>query len=266
MYNPDFDYSAFAGKGFLPRLRALTGVTGYRMKNKGTGTVVRDMLLMASRPHFFALNVFYMLTFMWSIGLNTTLILFLEPPPPAGYGFSNLTVALFYIAPMLASLIGELFGHWFNDFIANRHIRRSGGTYDAEVRLWTLYVSVVFLVAGLVLFGYGLKLHLPWIALVMAWAFYMFGVVTETVAITAYALDVFPDYGVEAAAIIGIFRTSGGFIVNYFQVEWATSAGPVTAFGIEAGIVAASFLLVLAAHFMGQSWRGKYPFPPAKTH
>lgn len=74
----------------------------------------------------------------------------------------------------------------------------------------------------------------------------------------------FPDYGVEAAAIINIFRSSGGFIVNYFQVEWATSAGPVTAFGIEAGIVSAAFLLVLGVQVMGRTWRGKYPFPVVK--
>jgi hypothetical protein len=51
-------------------------------------------------------------------------------------------------------------------------------------------------------------------------------------------LDVFPDHGVEAAAIINIFRTSGGFIVNYFQVSWAASSGPIVSFGSEAGIVA----------------------------
>jgi hypothetical protein len=38
---------------------------------------------------------------MWSIGLNTTLTLFLSPPPPEGYGYSSLIVALLYLSPMV---------------------------------------------------------------------------------------------------------------------------------------------------------------------
>lgn len=81
-------------------------------------------------------------------------------------------------------MIGELFGHWFNDFIANRSIRRSGGAYEAEVRLWMLWISLPFLIAGLVFFGFALKDRLSWVSLCFAWGFYQFGMVTATVAIT----------------------------------------------------------------------------------
>jgi hypothetical protein len=50
-------------------------------------------------------SVFYLLTFMWSIGLNTTLTLFLAPPPPEGYGYSSLTIALFYLSPMVSYVV-----------------------------------------------------------------------------------------------------------------------------------------------------------------
>jgi len=43
------------------------------------------------------------------------LVLFLYPPPQSGgYGFSNLAAGLFYIAPMTAVIVGELFGHFFS--------------------------------------------------------------------------------------------------------------------------------------------------------
>ena len=58
--------------------------------------------------------VFYMATFMWAVGINQTLVLFLYPPAPVGYGFSNLAAGLFYIAPMSAVIVGELFGHFFS--------------------------------------------------------------------------------------------------------------------------------------------------------
>jgi hypothetical protein len=75
-------------------------------------------------------------------------------------------------------------------------------------------------------------------------------------------LDVFPDHGVEAAAIINIFRTSGGFIVNYFQVSWAASSGPIVSFGSEAGIVAVAFCLVLLVQIFGAKSRERFPSPP----
>lgn len=80
--------------------------------------------------------------------------------------------------------MGELFGHWFNDFIANRYIRKSGGAFEPEVRLWTVYISSAFLIAALVLYGHGIERHWTWIGLIVAWAMYSFGIVTATVAIT----------------------------------------------------------------------------------
>ncbi|KAJ9502160.1 hypothetical protein H2202_002224 [Exophiala xenobiotica] len=244
----------------------LVGVTGYQAHYKGVGKTMTALLIMVLRPHFVALCFFYLLTFAWSIGLNTTLTLFLAPPPPEGYGYSSLTIALFYISPMIAAVVGELFGHWFNDFIANRHIRASGGTYEPEVRLWTVYISTAFLIGGLVFYGFGIERHMQWIALIMAWAMYSFGIVTATVAITAYGLDIFPHHGVEAAAIINMFRTSGGFIVNYFQVDWALKSGGVVSFGTEAGIVAAAFLLVVAVQLLGSKSRAKFHSPPKYEH
>jgi len=247
---------------WLIHFEKLVGITGYKAHYKGVGETVTALGVMVSRPHFLALCVFYMLTFMWSIGLNTTLSLFLEPPPPAGYGYSGRTIALFYLSPMIGSVVGELFGHWFNDFIANGYIRRSGGAFEPEVRLWTTYISSAFMIAALVIYGFGIERHWEWIALIMAWAMYSFGIVTATVAITAYALDVFPHHGVEAAAIINIFRCSGGFIVNYFQVDWALNSGAANSFGAEAGIVAAAFLMVVAVQIFGASSRTKFPSPP----
>ena len=59
--------------------------------------------------------VFYQSTFMWAVGINQSLVLFLSPTPEAGgYGFSNLAAGLFYIAPMSAIMVGALFGYFFS--------------------------------------------------------------------------------------------------------------------------------------------------------
>jgi len=51
-------------------------------------------------------------------GIDQTLVLFLYPPAPVGYGFSNLAAGLFYIAPMSAVIVGELFGHFFSNSLS----------------------------------------------------------------------------------------------------------------------------------------------------
>src|SRR5271170_6829022 len=51
--------------------------------------------------------------------------------------------------------------------------------------------------------------------------------------VPAYALDVFPDTAVQASALLNIFRTTGGFIVNYFQVQWAQKNGAAASFGTQ---------------------------------
>jgi MFS family permease len=110
------------------KIQMLSGY--YGAKCQGRTTVwqsTKDLAYLLTRPYFTFINgttrfcdiadllVFYMLTFMWAVGINQTLVLFLYPPPEAGgYGFSNLAAGLFYISPMVAVIVGELFGHFFS--------------------------------------------------------------------------------------------------------------------------------------------------------
>jgi hypothetical protein len=66
---------------------------------------------------------------------------------------------------------------------------------------------------------------------------------------------------VEAAAIVNLWRVLGGFIVNYFQVEWATSFGAENSFGTEAGIVGGAFAFVIMVQVFGRRWRARFPGP-----
>lgn len=103
--------------GFIGRFNQLVGINGFKTYRGGVAKVVGDMLLITTRPQLLFLcgkstltsrwpvlttsKVFYMCSFMWSIGINATLVLFVSPPPPIGFGYSNLKVSLMYIAPMV---------------------------------------------------------------------------------------------------------------------------------------------------------------------
>ena len=65
-----------------------------------------------------------------------------------------------YFTPIVAGLIGELWGHFFNDWLADRYINKHHGLFEPEVRLWQNTIALIPLVCGLVLLGYTFARHL----------------------------------------------------------------------------------------------------------
>lgn len=203
-----------------------------------------------------------MVLFMWAIGLVTTVSQFMYPPPSS---FSPTAVGLFYLAPTTGAIIGELWGHWFNDWNCNRYIRAHGGSYRPENRLWGCYVPLILGTAALILFGQGLQHALPWPILAVAWAMYTTAQLSATVAISAYCLDSFPMHSAIAASVINFWRTTGGFCVVYFQLKWVARNGAGASFGTQAAILAASFVTIVMVQVWGKGWRSKYPPPKAEN-
>ena len=78
-----------------------------------------------------------------------------------------------------------------------------------------------------------------------------------TVALNAYNLDSYPEASGEVSSWINFSRTTGGFIVSYFQVSWATSVGAKASFGTQAAICGAAFVLILVLLKFGKQLRLK---------
>ena len=152
---------------------------------------------------------------MWAVGINqTSAILFATPTIAGGYGFSQNAVGYLFFAPILGVILGEVFGHFVNDWIAAQYIRKHQGVFMPETRLKPVYLAGAFMVPGLVLIGQALHHHLHWIAIVFGWAMFVFGCMVASVAITAYAVDSYPNAAGEVSALINLFRLLGGFSVG----------------------------------------------------
>jgi len=195
---------------------------------------------------------------MWTIGMVSTISMFVLPPPPMGYGFSYVALSMLYFAPMAGTMLAEFWGHWFNDVLARRFRQPEG-------RLVAVYPAAVLGAAGLVLFGQTLENRLSWVALAFGWAMLCFCTLACMTAISAYLLDCFPDHAALAAAWINCWRVVGGFAVVYFQMEWVHGSGPATAFGYQAVVIAATTMAVSATQIWGSCWRETYP-PPVVEH
>ncbi|KPM42937.1 hypothetical protein AK830_g3620 [Neonectria ditissima] len=210
------------------------------------------------KPPVFIILVAYLLFFAWAIGINiTTAILFGTPREFGGYGYSYNAVGFLYFSPIVGILLGEIFGHFFNDAIARRYAKKHHGVFEPEARLNMIYISSVFMIIGLVVLGQALLHHVSVGAVIMGWGLHSFGIMTASVAVTAYVLDSYPTAPAEVSGWSNFARAIGGFGVGYFQQPWGAKVGYGESFGTQAGIVAAGVVLVAMVHRFGHSLRVK---------
>jgi hypothetical protein len=199
-----------------------------------------------------------MLSFMWSIGINiTSSILFATPEEDGGYGFNSKAVGFLYLTPIVGVSLGEFFGHFFNDFLANRYIRTHHGIFKPEARLWTNYIATFFMVPGLIIVGQALEKHLHYWVIVVGWGMYVFGLMLASVAITTYALDSYPTRSGEVSCFLNFARVGGGFTVGYFQQPWGEKDGYGVSFGVQAVLVGSAFAILICLHIFGATMRAK---------
>jgi hypothetical protein len=199
-----------------------------------------------------------LITFMWAVGINqTSAILFATPVKAGGYGFSEKSVGFLFFTPIVSVILGELFGHFVNDFLAIRYVRKHAGVFKPEARLPPIYFAAFFVIPGLVLIGQSLQKHLTWVAIVFGWGMYVFGYMIMSVAITAYALDSYPTGSGEVSSLINFARLIGGFSVGYFQLAWGLKSGFNVSFGVQAALVAAAVMIIPVLHVYGPRMRAK---------
>ena len=119
---------------------------------------------------------------------------------------------------------------------------------------------------GLVLYGLILNFHKSWVGLAFGWILMGVGKVGSTVyvypiflsisqglgaftdtfrAITAFALEKYPDHSTSVSAIINMWRTCGGFSVSYYQPAWIKRNGAGIVFGIQAAVVSAATIITI---------------------
>ncbi|KAH7882827.1 MFS general substrate transporter [Phlebopus sp. FC_14] len=232
--------------GIRYRFETLIGITGYRLAKyrSSWSEVAWACLRVLWRPQFIFIAIFEAFVFGFSIGLNVTNVVFLGTPSPVGFGYSKYIVAGAYATPIVAVVIGEIVGRYTNDWIMTVSIRRNAGIFQPESRLWACYLAMPLYLCGFLVMGAGIQ-HLNIAGLILGWGIAEIAVMINTVVIYAYCNDCFPRRQGEVSALLNLARTLGGFSVAYFQVPWATEAGGLQTFGVEAAIVIGLFFIAV---------------------
>jgi MFS family permease len=222
--------------GLQLRIRNLLGITGWQMQHHRISwkEAILVQFNVLWRPHLLTVLVFEAAVFGFGIGINVTNAVFLGDTPIVGFGYSQTVISGLYATPIVAVIIGELFGRYVNDWIMKTSIKRNNGVFEAEHRLWACYIGILLYVVGYVVLGATIQHHLSTAALVMGWGIAQVAIMIVTVAVYAYCNDCFPKNAGEISALINLARTLGGFGVAYFQVPWAEKHGAIQTFGVEA--------------------------------
>ncbi|GAA5873270.1 hypothetical protein JCM16303_001076 [Sporobolomyces ruberrimus] len=231
--------------GLRYRIETLVGITGVKMAKYRCSWMecVTSWISVLWRPHALLMYLYVGVTFGFGIGINVTNAVF--SATPLGYDFNPYVTSSLYAIPIVAVILGEIAGRFLNDGITNRLIKRNSGVFYAEYRLWSMYFAMPFFVAGFVLLGASYEKKLPVVGLIFGWGMAEFGILINTVAVYAYLNNCFPSHQGEVSALINWARVFGGFAIPYYQVPYSLSVGPLKCFGMEAGIGAGLFLVIV---------------------
>jgi predicted MFS family arabinose efflux permease len=154
----------------ISRLLGISQFKSRHLRNTFGQAMLRPVKVLL-KPTVFLSCFYYLLSFAWVVGINTTLSIFLTPL----YKFGPLQIGYFYFTPIVAALLGEVVGHFLHDQIANRYIKANGGHFEPEVRLRAIYVSTPFILAGLVGLGFALEEGYHYMVTSLFWGLYVFG-------------------------------------------------------------------------------------------
>jgi hypothetical protein len=187
------------------RISRLTGLAQFQSRHlrNSFGQACLRPVRVILKPTVFLSCLYYLLTFAWVVGIDTTLSIFLTPL----YNFGPKQIGFFYFTPIVAALLGEFAGHWLHDAIARQYIKSHHGHFEPETRLRAIWFSTPFMLAGLVGMGFALEEAYHYMVTSLFWGLYVFGIMITTVALNAYNLDSYPEASGEVSAWINFARS-----------------------------------------------------------
>jgi hypothetical protein len=221
---------------------------------------VKDMLVMMYRPlimFFYFPSIdwagfLYGINLSWYTVLNGTMSAVLSATP---YHFSSSMVGLSYIAPLIGSLLGAVWGGLVGDKVALYLARRNGGIREAEHRLWVLIVSGIVGAAGFILWGVGAAHEIHWSGPVIGCGMVEFAIVVGASVSLAYGVDCFKEISGESIILIIVIRNTIGFGFSYGITPWIRADGYTKTFVAVAMLSLGTTFTFLVMIFFGKSLR-----------
>ncbi|KXJ90344.1 major facilitator superfamily domain-containing protein [Microdochium bolleyi] len=231
----------------------------YRQRMRFTTTTNESLLRVFVAPAkviFFPHVIFTGLQFASGVCflvqlLLMTSILFSAPP----YNFDTAGVGLMAMGPFIGNIFGAIYGGPFSDWCIKFFARRNGGTFEPEMRLYTLLPPAIFMSGGLAMFGVTAGMGMHWIYPSVGGAFFAFGLGANGDIVFTFVIDSYRDLVAEAFVGIAFLRNAVSICIPLTAVQWMTQVGPVYMFVTSSMIILFIALLFIPMIIWGKKIR-----------
>lgn len=158
--------------------------------------------------------------FGWSVGITiiTPQVLHGEP-----YNFSAIKVGCAFLAIVVGSTLGKIYGGVGSDWTVTYFAKRSStGIREPEYRLWNMIFPTLLLLTGLVIFGYGFGNRMSWwVPVVFGSGIFYIGLVGVTGVLQTYIAECAgPGRTMSAVQLYNFIKTTFSFGVPFFIPIW----------------------------------------------
>lgn len=101
-------------------------------------------------PHVFFTALQFASGVCWLVLFMTVISIVFSIPP---YSFDTAGIGYMALGPFVGNILGSIYGGPFSDWLIVRLTKRNGGVYEPEMRLHPLFLCVLTMTGGLIMFG-----------------------------------------------------------------------------------------------------------------
>ncbi|KAI0632989.1 MFS general substrate transporter [Trametes polyzona] len=174
------------------------------------------------------------------------------------YGYNALHIGLVLLAFGIGSLLGSILGGRYSDHIFKKLKDRNGGISQAEMRLQSTMVPMLFLPPCVIAYGWVCERHVHVAAICVTLFFAGFFSISIYSSTLAYIVDANSGRSSSAAASNSAFRGLFAFVASEVAVPIQDAIGDGGLYSLWTGLMIVSELLILLVWWKGGTWRRKW--------
>ncbi|KAL0934650.1 major facilitator superfamily transporter [Colletotrichum truncatum] len=153
--------------------------------------------------------------------LSIVSVVFSAPP----YNFDTAAIGYMNLGPFVGNIFGSLYGGPFADWAVLRLAKRNGGLFEPEMRLYPLFLPVITMAGGIIMFGVTADKGMHWIYPSIGGALFAFGLGANGDITFTLLIDTYRELTAEAFVGVAFIRNAVSVGVPSALVPWMSSMG-----------------------------------------
>ncbi|KAK0374084.1 major facilitator superfamily transporter [Colletotrichum limetticola] len=175
----------------------------------------------------FASGVCWLVLFM-----SVVSVVFSAPP----YNFNTAAIGYMNLGPFVGNIFGSIYGGPLADWTVLRLAKRNGGVFEPEMRLYPLFLPVITMAGGIVMFGVTADRGMHWIFPSIGGALFAFGLGANGDITFTFVIDTYRELTAEAFVGVAFVRNAVSVGVPSALVPWMSNMG-LTNMYILSGVI-----------------------------